>query len=338
MAEVGSFTELPPTEPFKRINVQIGVSTQASPKHPDRNEDTPLAREEHSISGVADGVGGTSHGDIASALLMDDLERTLDDQEAITSSDDFFDVVQEGIRRHREEIAGFGDADTTLTAGMPFEQNGQRMLALVHSGDSRAYALLRNGHIQLLSKDHNITNEVFAKYPEIAAFINHAIDTADTANDLFTQQNTQKLQKLWAMVTDKEDRKRIPKYIQELLAKNKIYATITEPRLDQFWLARNVIMHGVRGGVDIQVIPLPEDCIGALYVTDGGTDTLSQGMLEASYRHIDLDGDFAQPLADAIVETTMKTFADPAKQNPPGSARFRTKPDDVTAVVTKFTT
>jgi len=115
------------------------------------NEDSGYAST--SLLVVADGMGGHSAGELASAATVaavvascesampsNDLLGLLD--EAVITSGEYIADVVAGNR----ELTGMG---TTLTAVALKDDR----LAMAHVGDSRAY-LLRDGQLQQISKDH----------------------------------------------------------------------------------------------------------------------------------------------------------------------------------------
>lgn len=114
---------------------------------------------------VADGIGGQSNGERASALALSSVEefalRTLGQPLAIpfTRPEDLLracfqvaDATVNGTSEREQELAGMG---TTMTLAM---LSGDRMY-LGHAGDSRAY-LLRKGLLLRLTQDHSVAGEL----------------------------------------------------------------------------------------------------------------------------------------------------------------------------------
>lgn len=105
---------------------------------------------------VADGMGGSRAGEVASAMAVEFLKRyQFDDafpEESLVSA------VNEANRRifdlasQRPEYAGMG---TTLTAALFIDDT----VFIGHVGDSRAY-LIANGAITQLTNDHSIVGEL----------------------------------------------------------------------------------------------------------------------------------------------------------------------------------
>jgi protein phosphatase len=135
------------------------------------NEDSAYAGSR--LLAVADGMGGHSGGELASATAIDAMKRLDIDIPA----DDLLAALQEAVRQANEAVHGLAESDlslqgmgTTLTAML---LSGQK-LALVQIGDSRAY-LLRDGElfqithdqtlVQMLLDDGVITPDKVATHP-----------------------------------------------------------------------------------------------------------------------------------------------------------------------------
>lgn len=127
------------------------------------NEDSKL----HSppIFAVADGMGGHSAGDVASALAIQTISDHVGDQEEALSS-----AVKEANRVIFDKAAnepGLNGMGTTVTAMYTRDSSAQ----IVHVGDSRAY-LLRSGELSQLTQDHTVVDQLIRQgriTPEEAA-------------------------------------------------------------------------------------------------------------------------------------------------------------------------
>lgn len=109
---------------------------------------------------VADGMGGQSAGERASALAMEIIPKklqSLDFHKA--SSEQVVKVIDEAISQANFEIMALGELDSK------FHNMGTTITFLVHAGgqcfiggvgDSRTY-LLRQGKLQQLTTDHSLT-------------------------------------------------------------------------------------------------------------------------------------------------------------------------------------
>lgn len=136
------------------------------------NEDSFRIVEPLNLFILSDGMGGEAHGEIASSLAVDTIERVCStpqgDPEAtlagISKNQNWNEqtrllqgaVFQANLKIYQSaqehpEQRGMG---ATVTAGW---LNGSK-LSLAHVGDSRAY-LLRTGNLQQLTNDHSLVAE-----------------------------------------------------------------------------------------------------------------------------------------------------------------------------------
>ncbi|CAN5620788.1 protein phosphatase 2C domain-containing protein [soil metagenome] len=121
------------------------------------NEDSLLVGEgtDSSLFAVADGVGGSEAGEVASGITVEALKELRPDAP-------FDSVIQEANQRilaavrEDEKLSGMG---TTVVAvrftGSPEEPAAE----VAHVGDSRAY-LLRGGEMKPLTEDHSLVAEL----------------------------------------------------------------------------------------------------------------------------------------------------------------------------------
>ncbi|WP_139982809.1 PP2C family protein-serine/threonine phosphatase [Nocardioides litoris] len=117
------------------------------------NEDSGYAGP--SLLLVADGVGGSQAGEVASAtatLAVARLAARRRGLEPVATLDAAVREAREALVAHEQEHAGDQGLSTTLTAVLT---DGRRC-ALVHLGDSRAY-VLRRGRFASLTRDHTLT-------------------------------------------------------------------------------------------------------------------------------------------------------------------------------------
>lgn len=101
--------------------LQIGVATEASPDHPQRNEDSYYVSEERGIDFVADGVGGGLAGNLASAKaaqeltlerlatrdLMTRLVMEAGREEPMVSAEDVENALRQTLMNMQEAITKF---------------------------------------------------------------------------------------------------------------------------------------------------------------------------------------------------------------------------------------
>jgi protein phosphatase len=119
-----------------------------------RNEDAFLA--DPPVFAIADGMGGTRSGHVASGLAIRELAsgplpsltRTGGLERAIRAANDRIHAAAEAGRAH----AGMG---TTLTAVLVSDGT----VHVAHVGDSRLYRI-RDGHIHQLTRDHTYVEEL----------------------------------------------------------------------------------------------------------------------------------------------------------------------------------
>lgn len=116
------------------------------------NEDRFLSRPEFGVFIVADGMGGHSHGDIASSAIVQAVDDALADsghaQKIKALSESLLranDVIGDISRANDNIVIGSTIAGLAVTAGR---------FSVLWSGDSRVY-LVRDGRIQQLTTDHN---------------------------------------------------------------------------------------------------------------------------------------------------------------------------------------
>jgi protein phosphatase len=129
-----------------------------------QNEDSLLVREDESLFVVADGMGGYSGGQIASALAVDTIAKAF-------ASRSFRGKAPEGLPRQAAELAQaiqmanvaileHAKADKKLTGmgtticAARFSPNKQR-LYIGHVGDSRVYRM-RGGTLTQMTADHTM--------------------------------------------------------------------------------------------------------------------------------------------------------------------------------------
>jgi serine/threonine protein phosphatase PrpC len=109
---------------------------------------------------VADGMGGTSGGELAAQLAIDAMRRHLESQSYRDVESALRAAILEAnrvivLRRQNPMFAGMG---TTIVAAM---FRGSE-IALAHAGDSRAY-LVRDGSVFHLTEDHTLVQEMVSR-------------------------------------------------------------------------------------------------------------------------------------------------------------------------------
>ncbi|MFT3774260.1 MAG: protein phosphatase 2C domain-containing protein [Minicystis sp.] len=166
-----------------------------APLSPQHRDDLPEGVVDRGhIFAVADGMGGATAGEAASALALDVVEESLvpalcaveppdraQIREALRAVLKYADSRLLGAAAGRPDLDGMG---TTLTVAC---STGRRLF-VAHVGDSRCY-LLRNGVLRRLTNDHTIVQEMVRQgvlEPERAAHhgLRHVLSNAIGANTI----------------------------------------------------------------------------------------------------------------------------------------------------------
>jgi PPM family protein phosphatase len=161
----------PPLEPAQ---ILVGVGHSVG-RQRDHNEDSlftltsNLLTDVHSVPFgiyiVADGMGGHLHGERASAVavrvmaghLIENLYLPLFGHPARKPDEDLQEILGAGVdKAHQAILAQAPGGGTTLTTVVVWEDQ----LTIVHVGDSRAYAINRQGNIVPLTRDHSLVSRL----------------------------------------------------------------------------------------------------------------------------------------------------------------------------------
>jgi serine/threonine protein phosphatase PrpC len=146
----------------------------------EHNEDSFIVLNEYDLYVVADGMGGHRAGDVASKLATD----TISEFFRSTANDDVtwpfhFDAnlseeenrLLTGIRVANRQIferstrsREYHGMGTTVVGAMFSPRKGRMYIG--HVGDSRCYRV-RNGEIQLLTRDHSLFNDYLLAMPDL---------------------------------------------------------------------------------------------------------------------------------------------------------------------------
>jgi serine/threonine protein phosphatase PrpC len=123
------------------------------------NEDSYLSSQP--VAAVADGMGGHSAGEVASAIAIEELAALRDRgpwENETAATDDLKQAILRANRRIREMAAGdrrLNGMGTTLVALL---EDGD-MVHVANIGDSRGY-LLRQGELSQVTIDHSLVQEL----------------------------------------------------------------------------------------------------------------------------------------------------------------------------------
>jgi protein phosphatase len=149
--------------------------------HRDSNEDSFGVLPSAGLFMVADGMGGTAAGEVASRLVVHEVRNAVDDgdttwwpETSVTGPDSAPRRFMSGIHRGNRRILTLASRDRrkrgmgTTFAGLLVLP---RSAMIAHVGDSRVYRL-RSGKLGLLTHDHTLVNELIDRgflNPEDAA-------------------------------------------------------------------------------------------------------------------------------------------------------------------------
>ena len=111
---------------------------------------------------VADGMGGHAGGDIASAIVVEELGRlaegSYDEDAAVEAVSAALQESQRRIDEHAGGRVGRAAPGTTVVAAVLVGEDVATWL-VANLGDSRAY-LLRDGELSRVSRDHSLVQEL----------------------------------------------------------------------------------------------------------------------------------------------------------------------------------
>jgi protein phosphatase len=121
------------------------------------NEDAVLDAPDRRLWVVADGMGGHSAGDVASAMIvsrMGKLDPDADMANFVDKVDQELSSVNDDLRKHAQErnVALIGATVVTMLAGNDFA-------AIGWAGDSRVYRF-QDGRLAQMSRDHSTAQEL----------------------------------------------------------------------------------------------------------------------------------------------------------------------------------
>jgi protein phosphatase len=126
-----------------------------------QDEDAFLVDAESGLFAVADGVGGSRAGDVASRLAVDTAERIMRearDESAADPSEVIRRIFESAHRAIMERAAADPRVSEMATTLVLLHCNGTRAWT-AHAGDSRAYRW-RGGELERLSRDHSFAEEL----------------------------------------------------------------------------------------------------------------------------------------------------------------------------------
>ncbi len=140
---------------MSRVRYWEMTSVGAVRKH---NEDNMLSRPDLGLWVVADGAGGHDSGEVASGLIVSELDRLpkhLSGAEVLSEVRLTLSRVHEALRAEAASRGG----DTMIASTFVSLILRDTHFACLWAGDSRAY-LLRHGHLSQISRDHSLVQEL----------------------------------------------------------------------------------------------------------------------------------------------------------------------------------
>lgn len=125
-----------------------------------RNEDVYSVRPEFGFLAVADGMGGTSAGHIASRITIDEVSENLYEisQARPIEANDLVEAVvkaNQTVHERGQMYTDFAGMGTTIVSAFI---NGSKGI-FCHVGDSRAY-LFRKKELTRITRDHSVVQEL----------------------------------------------------------------------------------------------------------------------------------------------------------------------------------
>lgn len=149
--------DLPPRKDAQQLSVTFQEGSQASERHPDRNEDALKTSTLGGYAVVCDGVGGSADGAAASKLAVDIISETLTGLPPVTRPSLAKSVLESSFMKASHAISeNMSECATTVVAAKLAQDEYGANVAVVGSvGDSRAY-LYRGGRLQLITEDDSV--------------------------------------------------------------------------------------------------------------------------------------------------------------------------------------
>ena len=120
------------------------------------NEDALLARRDLGLWAVADGVGGQSAGDLASALVVEKLDGAVAEPQIAARKQAAKAAIEDANLALWNMARGSGGTMGSTIVTLAIADDGYCCL---WAGDSRAY-LLRDGKIRQLTRDHSLVQQL----------------------------------------------------------------------------------------------------------------------------------------------------------------------------------
>ncbi len=284
------------------------IETQASPEHPDVNQDTFLKDDAHLVYGVFDGVGGYQGGDRASLIARDMIKNECEKMRPGMSLAQTRGFLRDALLRANEEIlnerwvsAERGEDNymaTTATVCVVWKgENGERKLVVGNVGDSRV-SLYHDGVLEHVTIDDNMLR-----------------DTLIRENGGNVERAEKRLREFQKILSNIEN-------VKEIQTLSGVSAN-DRNLLEVVFLSRNEVSQILgRSGVEPRVwdVDFPENA-NVVLESDGLGDNLTDSKKESILQKTEGVEQRAQALKKAAWEMSADT------------THGRSKPDDITVMV-----
>jgi protein phosphatase len=130
------------------------------------NQDNFFISDDSGLLVVADGMGGTEGGAVASQMTVDTIRQCWDKQLAKDGNEAaIHDWLKESIGKANSlvrEAAKRSDLNSKMGTTIVAAVHAGNQVYIGHVGDSRAY-LIRNGEAKLLTTDHSVVMEMYVR-------------------------------------------------------------------------------------------------------------------------------------------------------------------------------
>lgn len=161
----------------------------ASEKHPERNEDSFLARKDIGVFGVFDGVGGHAAGEKASQAARESFSAFFEEHRHDVPKEMWLELLRSvfvkasaALESLRAEYAG-GKPDTTASVTKIVQEGERFYLVYGHAGDSRIYVASKRA-LRQVTKDDDIVSQMPGISEEERERVVEMLGRAETREDL----------------------------------------------------------------------------------------------------------------------------------------------------------
>lgn len=179
-----------PEQKITGFDIVCEASTQASPNHPDRNEDAYFVSEATGTFCACDGVGGREGSEAASLLVAQTIEEAVsrwNDIPVFRSDNEAVGKVRLWLHGARTAVINNHPGTSTTASILQFyyDRNDMLRAAFATVGDTRI-ALLRRGILEAISVDH--TPAFYARTREEAIRLQAFYDSVSELSQMTPEQ------------------------------------------------------------------------------------------------------------------------------------------------------